>query len=853
MKNLFKKTVLVLLTILLAAAYAPINVFADTVSEPAFGINKLYLRAGENLSVNNPDNYDLKYYVDDTEIEGNTLTLKSNYYEKWITVKAYDGETQVAEDKVYFSKLPVIYINTEDGKNVSSKTDYKPADMSIQNNDNTGKELYNGTIDIKGRGNTTWKIYPKKPYKIKLDKKTDLFGMGKSKHWVLLGNYIDPCFMRNVSASELSHKLGVDTMDFVWTDLVLNGEYAGNYLLGEHVRIGKTRVDITDWEEEAESAASAIVKAEKANGFTLDKDALETIMKSNLNWINTGKVTFNEKEYNIADYYDYNKDTSGGYLFELSDEYDEVSKFTTNGGLKVMLKNPEYLNTNTDMMSYVKDYWDSFEKAYKSENGYAKYNGKNTHYTELADLDSMVGFWLVNEILGNNDAVYKSRYAYKAVGEKLKFGPTWDFDYGCGAFPLNAVPSGWKISKNVSDDKRDANFYKEFLDDPLFIAKASEKYWEVRPYLQSLIDDGGVIDTNAEYLAESGEADSSLWDRHYIFPKTAKTFEEDVKAFKAYLSGRIKWLDSQFKTDDALINSTRVKESAYPYENAKNKISVSLLNTGKDNAQNAAADGVLSSKKDLSLSVKVTDEDTSELKVYVNGFYNSTVYLKDNKYTFKISKENLTEPYDKKNVISFIGKDKRGDTTYKTFKTVKVFLDEADADSDIEEVDNINTFIPDNEDFNLEYFGLGIHSFKNYELLGLQLHKKDRASVRFVTVAQSDVLNNAKDYGYVFASESSDKTANDIKQNIDSYINEGRFISCKGTVNTVSMGNYGNSVFDKIEPGYTKYKYITASMSNIPGDKYVVSLFYIKTEDDTYFASYKDTQKACVFRLSDLA
>lgn len=850
MKTTFKSVISIVLVLLLAAVSVPLTALADSEPAPGFGINKLYLKAGETLSVNNPDNYELKYFVGDTEVEGETLTLTADYYEKWITVKAFSGENQVAEDKVYFSKLPVIYINTEDGNEITSKTDYKKADMSIQNNENSDKEIYSGAIDIRGRGNTTWKTYPKKPYKIKLDKKTDLFGMGKSKHWVLLANYIDPCFMRNVNASRLSHELGVDTMDFVWTDLILNGEYVGNYILGEQVRIEKTRVDITDWEDEAESAASAIVKAEKANGVKLDKDALEDALKTNLSWITTGKAAFNGKNYKIDDYYEYNKELSGGYLFESSEEYDEVSKFTTNGGLKVMLKSPEYLNTNSIMQSYVKNYWNSFEKAYKSEDGYAKYNGKSTHYTKLADLDSMVGFWLVNEILGNNDAAYKSRYIYKEINKPLKFGPTWDFDYGCGAFPLRATSSGWKISKNVQDNIKDANFFKEFLDDPLFIAKATEKYWEIRPYLQTLIDKGGVIDKDTEYLAESGLADSNLWDRHVIYPQTAKTFAEDAKSYRNYISGRISWLDRQFKTDETLINSTRVKESAYPYENAKDKIVVTLLNAEKDNTENAPADGVISSNKNLGLSVDLFDTNTTELKVYVNGLYNSNADVKDNECTLKIPKENLNEPYDKKNVISFIGKDKQGNTTYKTFKTVKVFYREPEAE--VNEFDNIDTFIPDADDTNLEKFGLGINTFKNYELLGLQLNKYDSHKVRFVTVAQSDILKKTKDYGYVFAAENTDKRVKDIKSNIESYISQGRYISCKSTANTVSMGDYGNSVFDDEEKGYTKYKYITASLSNIPDDKYVISLFYIETDDDMYFASYKDTQKACVFRLSDL-
>ena len=51
--------------------------------------------------------------------------------------------------------------------------------------------LYDGDIKIRGRGNSTW-FAPKKPYRIKLDKKTDLFGMGNNKDYVLLANYYDP-------------------------------------------------------------------------------------------------------------------------------------------------------------------------------------------------------------------------------------------------------------------------------------------------------------------------------------------------------------------------------------------------------------------------------------------------------------------------------------------------------------------------------------------------------------------------------------------------------------------------------------------------------------------------------------
>ena len=49
---------------------------------------------------------------------------------------------------------------------------------------------------IRGRGQGSWGM-DKNPYKIKLEEKADLFGMGKSRTWVLLANYFDESLMRN--------------------------------------------------------------------------------------------------------------------------------------------------------------------------------------------------------------------------------------------------------------------------------------------------------------------------------------------------------------------------------------------------------------------------------------------------------------------------------------------------------------------------------------------------------------------------------------------------------------------------------------------------------------------------------
>jgi hypothetical protein len=50
---------------------------------------------------------------------------------------------------------------------------------------------YAAPARIRGRGNSSWEWYPKKPYRIKLDTKHKILGLDKAKSWVLLANYRD--------------------------------------------------------------------------------------------------------------------------------------------------------------------------------------------------------------------------------------------------------------------------------------------------------------------------------------------------------------------------------------------------------------------------------------------------------------------------------------------------------------------------------------------------------------------------------------------------------------------------------------------------------------------------------------
>lgn len=138
-------------------------------------------------------------------------------------------------------------INTENGAPIVSKDkkDYVNCILTI---DSEKEEWdYTGTGRIRGRGNSTWLWYPKKPYRIKLDKKSEILGLATEKDWVLLANYRDPTQMMNTFTFIAGEKLGLPyTNHSRYVEVTLNGEYIGLYQLTEQVEQGSSRVAVDD-------------------------------------------------------------------------------------------------------------------------------------------------------------------------------------------------------------------------------------------------------------------------------------------------------------------------------------------------------------------------------------------------------------------------------------------------------------------------------------------------------------------------------------------------------------------------------------------------------------------------------
>jgi hypothetical protein len=104
--------------------------------------------------------------------------------------------------------LPVIKIEIAGGINaIRDKENYIPSSVRLSDASHPEYNFEGKEAGIRGRGNVTWG-YPKKPYRLKFDKKISMFGLGEAKSWVLLANYRDPTLIMNTVAFELGHKLG---------------------------------------------------------------------------------------------------------------------------------------------------------------------------------------------------------------------------------------------------------------------------------------------------------------------------------------------------------------------------------------------------------------------------------------------------------------------------------------------------------------------------------------------------------------------------------------------------------------------------------------------------------------------
>lgn len=330
---------------------------------------------------------------------GTTVTLRSQ------------GGKILAKPKVLMgSGIPCLFIQTESGslKGIhGNKALREPGTLVMYDAD--GSLRYQGALtEMKGRGNTTFG-YGKKPYQIKLAKKTDLLGDGAAKTWILLADFLDSSLLRNRITLDMARYVGMRyALASQSVDLYVNGNYLGVYLLAEKAQIHESRVDIRDMEPEM-----AFLNSQPLDSYPTFTQALE----------DGNEITGYLLEENPTD-------ITGGYLLEIDKAYRvEMEKGTlfTPRGLGILVCEPS--TPSKAQMEYIAGVVGAFDRAIRQEGGIDPITGK--HYGDVMDVQSLAEKFLLEEISMNYDAKAGSQYFYKdmdAVDTKLYAGPGWDYD-----------------------------------------------------------------------------------------------------------------------------------------------------------------------------------------------------------------------------------------------------------------------------------------------------------------------------------------------------------------------------------------------------------------------------------------
>ncbi len=583
----------------------------------------------------------------DWKVNGQTVSTSETYtptsdcLEQYLSVSVYDTQNNLLlTDEIFCSRLPVFYISTKNNKPITSKTDYLPGTVIMQGSSvypDGETAYYSGDLEIRGRGNSTWDlpVFKKKAYKIKLDKSADLFGYGKSKHWILLANYIDESLCRNQVAHAAGAALGLTTMESTWVELILNGKHMGVYQLCEQIRVDEERVDIQSWENMAEDLSKAVYRTHQAEGFTKEQqNRLEDALVENLSWISRGTFTFDSKTYTVSDYMTL-PPLTGGLWVEMSKEMDEHCCFYTSHDVPLMFKDPEYLDTNSELYHFATQYLQVFENALYSSDYTTLYQGKIVSAWDLADLDSAVKFWMVCDFF-RNEIAGKSTHMYMDIDGKLTFGPIWDFDFSSGGSNpwVNLSTQGWQCQTERH------KWFNQMMKNDDFIEKAYQVYPTFRAFIENCLQEGGLLDQYYTYLQEAGKKNSTLW-----FYK--RGFELDISVLKSWMTERLAFYDAQFQTLETLRKSMKDSpvQSAAPTNSKDNPAKVGMVLSNNITQQqllvNDTKINTLQSNKitlpagtlQLRLKVNIYSTATSEVVLYINGIKTGLTLIETGNYT----------------------------------------------------------------------------------------------------------------------------------------------------------------------------------------------------------------------------
>lgn len=420
-------------------------------------------------------------YIDNHLSLANSTFDFSDFTTPHVISLVTDSDSILKWDVIIYN-LPVLVVNTPDLLPIESKIERKEGCVvSLVMEDGKVESL--GTAGIRGRGNSTWE-QPQKPYNIKFDKKQEILGMNKSKHWILLANaYYDRTQLHNATAFEIAR-----LTDYPWVqsgqfvELVLNGSHKGLYYLCEKIGIEKTKINIEP----------EILLDERDCGYLLES------------------------------YVPYEEDPSKVILPE---GCFQTNIFNKTGGswvpctLAWEIKEPE--NYTKDQIDYLTESICYMERLLKDSLDSGKYR-------ELFDIETAINWWLVEELCSNSEASRtKNVFLYKAgLNGKFCVGPPWDLD-------------AWTFEQGGGNfwSKECALYFSKLFEDPVFVERTKEKWTVYKKIWEEEIP--LFIEQQYNKIHLSAKRNELMWPDYYY----SGTYEETVENMRSAFLSQIKWMD----------------------------------------------------------------------------------------------------------------------------------------------------------------------------------------------------------------------------------------------------------------------------------------------------------------------
>lgn len=370
------------------------------------------------------------------------------------------------------SNLPLVVITT----NGQSIPDEPKVDVHLKimdfspflNHPTDPGNYYDGDAGIEIRGSYSASL-PQKPYGIEtrdslgFSNNVSILNMPSENDWILLPNYNDKTFLRNILAFDLFAKMGNYAPRTQLCEVILNDIYQGVYVFTEKIKRDNDRVDI--------------------RATDLDDNAGDSL---------TGGYIFKIDYWNNSDSWPANYDNPNY-------PGDEV---------RFVFDYPDPLEITPQQKNYLQGTVGAFEDALWGPD----FANPTTGYRAHIDVLSFIDYFIVNEFARNIDGFKKSRRFHKnsdSIDSLIYAGPVWDFDWAykdTDGSELNGA--GWRHSFSGGTDVIPPGWYIRLIQDPVFADELACRYFNLR---QTILDK----ETLFEYIDSLGNYVDQAQARHY--------------------------------------------------------------------------------------------------------------------------------------------------------------------------------------------------------------------------------------------------------------------------------------------------------------------------------------------------